>query len=328
MLVSYIIPVYNVERYLYQCVDSLLCQTYSDIEVILVDDGSPDGCGSICDEYAMNDKRVRVIHKANGGLSDARNAGLHEARGEYIIFVDGDDFWASKDDLRHLVEEATLAGYPDMVAFNICYYYPSSNSYTRWVEYNDKITNESNVERQIVEIVNTGTMPMSACSKMIKRDVYRRSGLQFIKGITAEDIPWFVDLLQIVDSVKYVNRYVYCYRCEVAGSITHTFKPKGFVNLVTIICQLVPRIESSKFADATKAALLSFVAYELCIAIGGVHRLDGTQREETRRILRNLTWLFKYTANPKVAKVSKVYTWLGYWPTEWLLRYYLSHRKA
>ncbi|MCA0756491.1 glycosyltransferase [Paenibacillus sp. N4] len=85
-------PIYNVEKYIHKCVESLMNQTYKNIEIILVDDGSPDNCPSICDEYAKKDYRVRVIHKDNGGLSDARNSGMDDATGEFIIFVDGDDY--------------------------------------------------------------------------------------------------------------------------------------------------------------------------------------------------------------------------------------------
>lgn len=91
-LISVIVPIYKVEKYLKQCIDSILNQTYKHIEIILVDDGSPDKCGKICDEYANKDNRIRVIHKSNGGLSDARNCGIKIARGDYIIFVDSDDY--------------------------------------------------------------------------------------------------------------------------------------------------------------------------------------------------------------------------------------------
>ncbi len=94
MLISVIVPVYKVEKYLPACVESILAQTHKDLEIILVDDGSPDGCGAMCDEYARKDSRVRVIHKENGGLSDARNAGLAVCRGDYIGFVDSDDYIA------------------------------------------------------------------------------------------------------------------------------------------------------------------------------------------------------------------------------------------
>ena len=96
MLVSVVIPVYNVESYLRCCVDSVISQTYQNIEVILVDDGSPDNSGKICDEYASKDKRISAIHKVNGGLSDARNVGLAMAKGDYVMFVDSDDFLDSR----------------------------------------------------------------------------------------------------------------------------------------------------------------------------------------------------------------------------------------
>ncbi len=100
--ISVIIPVYNVEDYLARCVDSILVQTYEKLDVILVDDGSPDGSGKICDEYAAKDSRVRVIHKPNGGLSSARNAGLDAAAGEYLSFIDSDD-WIEPDTYEHMM---------------------------------------------------------------------------------------------------------------------------------------------------------------------------------------------------------------------------------
>lgn len=90
-LISVIVPVYKVENYIHKCIDSIINQTYTNLEIILVDDGSPDNCGKICDEYAKNDKRIRVIHKENGGLSDARNVGIDIAKGKYISFIDSDD---------------------------------------------------------------------------------------------------------------------------------------------------------------------------------------------------------------------------------------------
>jgi glycosyltransferase involved in cell wall biosynthesis len=92
-LISVIIPVYKVEAYLTVCVESVLAQTYEQLEIILVDDGSPDNCPKICDEFAARDSRIRVIHKENGGLSSARNAGIDAARGEYLAFLDSDDLW-------------------------------------------------------------------------------------------------------------------------------------------------------------------------------------------------------------------------------------------
>ena len=102
-LISIIVPIYKVEPYLRRCLDSIVNQTYTNLEIILVDDGSPDGCPQICDEYAAKDNRIVVIHKENGGLSDARNAGLDICKGEYISFVDSDD-WVTPTYIEYLIK--------------------------------------------------------------------------------------------------------------------------------------------------------------------------------------------------------------------------------
>ena len=104
-LISVIVPIYKVEQYLSECVDSILQQSYENLEVILVDDGSPDSCPEICDRYAVTDNRIKVIHKPNGGLSDARNTGLKAATGEYILFIDSDDYWIDKNAIKKLIEK-------------------------------------------------------------------------------------------------------------------------------------------------------------------------------------------------------------------------------
>jgi glycosyltransferase involved in cell wall biosynthesis len=115
---SVIIPIYNVELYLSRCIESVLNQSFKDLEMILVDDGSPDKCPTICDEYAKRDERVKVIHKKNGGLSSARNAGIEIAVGEYLTFLDSDDAWA-EDKLKDIIIK--LKENPaDFLAFSSC----------------------------------------------------------------------------------------------------------------------------------------------------------------------------------------------------------------
>lgn len=117
-LVSIIVPIYKVEPYLRRCLDSIVNQTYTNLEIILVDDGSPDNCPKICDEYAAKDKRIIVIHKENGGLSDARNAGLDICKGEYISFVDSDD-WVEDRYIEVLIENAQKEGADVVIGENI-----------------------------------------------------------------------------------------------------------------------------------------------------------------------------------------------------------------
>lgn len=105
MFFSVIIPIYNVEDYLEQCVNSVLNQTYKDLEIILVNDGSKDKCPEMCDDFAKKDERILVLHKKNGGLSSARNFGMDHASGKYILFLDSDDYWSEKEALNKLHEE-------------------------------------------------------------------------------------------------------------------------------------------------------------------------------------------------------------------------------
>lgn len=125
-LISVIVPVYKVERYLCRCVDSIIAQTYTNLQIILVDDGSPDGSGAICDDYAAKDPRITVIHKENGGLSDARNAGLGAARGSYIGFVDSDDYISV--DMYEKLYKAIVACNADMSVCNFRYVDENGNN--------------------------------------------------------------------------------------------------------------------------------------------------------------------------------------------------------
>ncbi len=145
MQFSVIIPVYNVEKFLVRCVDSVLNQTWPDFEVILVDDGSPDNCPRICDEYAKKDPRVRVIHKPNGGLVSARNVGIHAAQGDYICYVDGDD-WTKPEMLQFVHDRLAESAVPlDMVIF------ASDDVYTDHIDATLHLLPEGTYDRQRLE---------------------------------------------------------------------------------------------------------------------------------------------------------------------------------
>lgn len=235
MKVSFILPVYKVEKYLDECVESIVSQTYRDIEVVLVDDGSPDNCPVLCDQWAKKDHRVKVVHKPNGGLSDARNAGFDNATGDYVIYVDSDDFWVSKTALQDLMAVVSIHPECDFISFNCSYYYSDNNTYEPWVEYDDSL------------------------SKPIDKDT--DMGLRFIKGTIAEDIPWFIDLLDGSKKCMFVNQYIYAYRQNRAGSITASGGEKSFNDLFHIIKTELDKMEKRTFSLAAKEALYSFLAY-------------------------------------------------------------------
>ena len=318
MKVSFILPVYKVEKYLDECVESIVSQTYRDIEVVLVDDGSPDRCPIICDEWAKKDPRIKVVHKSNGGLSDARNVGFENATGDYVIFVDGDDFWASPTALQELLEVVVKHPECDFIGFNCSYFYGDTNTYEKWVTYDDALSRPIDKDTAMRLLVASGTMPMSACLKVISRKSLSDMGLRFIKGIISEDIPWFIDLLDGSKKCMFVNQYVYAYRQNRAGSITASGGEKSFNDVFSIIKMELDKMEKRTFSPAAKEALYSFLAYEFCILLSSVSKRSKEKRDE----LLAYKWLLKYTANPKVRKAALVNKFFGIKATEWVLRFY------
>ncbi len=208
-LISIIIPVYNVEAYLRECVDSVLAQTYSDLEIILVDDGSTDGSAAICDEYATRDPRVRVIHKANGGLSDARNVGLDAATGDYIGFVDSDD-WCEQRMFELLMQEAQAYD-ADIV---VCAYYSFET---------DPVTTEENMwisgPRRRYELTTRDAMVMLLKDKEIQNYVWNKlyraelwDGVRFPVGQKFEDINTAYKVFEKAERVAVIPYGLYYYR--------------------------------------------------------------------------------------------------------------------
>jgi len=328
MKVSIIVPLYKAELYVEKCFESIRSQSYRDIELVFVDDGSPDESGQIADRLSIEtvDFCIKVIHQSNGGASSARNAGIKEATGDYLLFIDADDFLRHNDSLDRIVSYARSKNFPDVVGFNISYFYPSKNQFVNWVEYSEKITNAPDKESLVQELVKSGTLPVSPCGKMIRREVYNETGIKFLEGTIGEDIPWTIQLFDKVTSVTYMNEYHYCYRQEVATSVTGCFSEKKFLDLVAIIDNLAPMIQTSSFNKKTKECLYSFAGYELSIAMSGVHRLNRKIKQNLRKKFKNLCWLLKYTQNPKVRMVSRVYNIFGYAVTERVLRLYNWYR--
>ena len=200
--VSVIVPVYKAEAYLHQCVDSLLVQTFQDFEVLLVDDGSPDHSGEICDEYARQDSRVRVIHKQNGGVSSARQCGLDNARGEYTIHADPDD-WVESGMLEALYQKAK-ADDADMV---ICDFYIEQNGRQTYSKQQPSALDHETVLRELFQQLHG-----SCCNKLVKRACYNAYCIRFPKDFSfCEDLYVNASLLKHNLHVTYIPKAFYHY---------------------------------------------------------------------------------------------------------------------
>lgn len=233
--ISIIVPCYNVEKYLHKCLDSLINQTYNHIEVIMVDDGSPDNSGAICDAYAAKDSRVRVIHKKNGGVSAARNDGLAAATGEYVLFCDGDD-WMPLDACEHIAYAANETG-ADVIFGDIWRSWDSRDEYMRF--FAEPFCTEDTV--LIKELVKTNfyytycpAVPAhnraDGCyggpwNKAVKRSLLLERNIRFdlrVKGIY-DDVLYSAHVLANAGKLAYIGKPIYHYR-QVSQSMTHVFK--------------------------------------------------------------------------------------------------------
>ena len=326
MKVSFILPIYNVEKYLSECVESILAQTYSDFEILLVDDGSPDNCPVLCDEWAKKDSRIKALHKPNGGLSDARNYGLEHAQGDYVVFVDSDDFWVNKECLQRLMNVVDAHPECDFIGFNCSYYYSDTKTYNKWVAYDESLSKPTDKNTVLCSLVASGTFPMSACLKILKRKALLEINLNFIKGLLSEDIPWFIDLLEGAKKCMFINDYIYAYRQGVVGSISNSFSVRNFNSILRIIDNELQKLEGRTFNEKTKDYIKSFLAYELCICLGGLGQLDKSVRNEYYEKLKPYKWLLKFRQNPKVKKVSILNSLVGFRLTRFFLEFYFSRR--
>lgn len=215
-LVSIIVPVYKVEQYLKRCMDSVLNQIYKNIEVILVNDGSPDNCPALCDEYEKIDSRVRVIHKENGGLSSARNVALDIVKGDYVFFVDSDD-WLALDTLEVLSEY--LENDYDMISFQRTYL-----TEEKVVEKGDKNAKDMDVS-QYIDASFLGKYDFFVTTKLFKTELFKN--VRFLEGRNYEDLEIMHRLFPVMNKVVGLDYMLYYYWKGNEGAITNTITMKN-----------------------------------------------------------------------------------------------------
>lgn len=214
-LISVIIPVYNVEKYLDDCIQSIVDQTYSNLEIILVNDGSSDQSPLLCDKWANKDMRIRVIHKENGGASSARNAGINVANGEYIGFVDSDDFIAK--DMYEILLTAILKSGKGIADCGINYFLSDE----RIIENKKRVFSELDV-RGALDSVFSMRIDTSVCCKLFNRSVF--SAQRFPDGESNEEFPLIIPSIITSKGIVQIAEYKYFYRKR-AGSVTNAAIP-------------------------------------------------------------------------------------------------------
>ena len=247
-LISIIVPIYNVENYLRQCLDSILNQTYQNFECLLINDGSPDNSADICREYVEKDSRFKYFEKENGGLSDARNYGIRQSKGSYLTFVDSDD-WLENDALQQLYDALKKENADISIGRYNCY----DESRCQYLFYDSNpdaslevIEGKEIIDREGVEEMRNGNWTV-AYLKLFKRELLEN--LPFPLGKIAEDTYWTWKVLLKASRVVYLNSYIYWYRVGLTGTLSDIWSEK----------RMYDEIE----AREEKLAILSSLNYDL-----------------------------------------------------------------
>lgn len=300
-LVSVIIPIYNVELYLEECIKSVINQTYKNLEIILIDDGSIDKSGEICDRFAKQDSRIKVIHKENEGLSVARNTGIDIAKGEYIQFVDADDYI----DINMIKEtcEKAIKYDIDIVTFG---HYILNNGETHCEEYNNEIVEFNNIEA-IQELMKDNVIRNYAWEKLIKRELFTE--IRFPEGKRYEDIATTPLLFEKAKNVLLFNKPLYYYR-QREGSILHEQTDElriEYINTTIEVTNYLKKYEELKLycdysiLSATVRVYNDIALYNLknLLSNSSVQKMyDMTKKimdnsEKEKFIVENMTKIFK-----------------------------------
>lgn len=249
-LVSVVVPIYNVEKYLERCVKSVINQTYTNLEIILVDDGSPDNCPELCEKWAKKDLRIKVVHKKNAGLGMARNTGIENATGEYICFFDSDDY-VSQDTVERAYS-MVIKHNADLVLYGFCEVAVDGSIKKAVIPQTSKeFYQGEEIQSYILPSLiapnpKTGertNLWMSACGCFYSMELIRRTGWRFTseRQVISEDVYSLLRLYKDVTRVAVLSEGLYYY-CENGSSLTHTFRPdryekiKSFYDACVAVC--------------------------------------------------------------------------------------------
>ena len=264
-LISIIVPVYNVEKYLKKCVDSIINQTYNNIEILLIDDGSTDNSGKLCDDYKKIDKRIKVYHKKNGGLSDARNYGINKANGKYVGFIDSDDF-ITKDMYEILYKSITKYDADVSIARVIdCY------EIIPEIDNSDAKDCLLNKKEAIKKVMEAEEISVHVVSKLYKKSIF--SKIKFEVGRTTEDGIIMIELLDSCKKISYNSSYVYYYIHRENSITTKKFNEKNGYDVIYAY------EKNKKIIDEKYPELSSVAEMRLCWAYFRV--LDSMVKSNT-----------------------------------------------
>ena len=307
MFFSVIIPVYNAQSYLPTCVDSVLHQEFTDFEVILVDDGSTDQSGALCDQYAGKDGRVTVLHKENGGQSTARNLGLRAAKGDYVVFLDSDDFITTPRFFTDLHEKAKKD--PDLILYKYQKYVEGKGLLNCAFSFAG-IPDLQKQEDTILELVKRDAFFCSAWSKSVKRSLLQENRFYFDETLSCEDMDWYYQVLSQATRIVLLDQSYIAYR-QRPGSVTAVVKEETIADFIRVLKNWSGRFQK-ELTGERRCIMLQSLTKLYCNLVVAFVRYQGENRKEYREKIKVLAFLFQYEENARAKKFAKIYRLAGF----------------
>lgn len=315
MYFSFIIPVYNVEKYLETTIESILNQTFKDFEIILVDDGSSDNSPEICDKFSKKYNFVNVLHKLNGGAADSRNVGLSLAKGEYIIFMDSDDFILKKSFLEDLHNKTKDK--PDQVLFKYVKFFDDIKQFDKCTfSYKNAIEAKSFIAK-IDALVKGDAFYGMAWIRTIKRSLLVDKNILFEKGLTGEDMDWNYKLLLNTKSIDFIDEPYIAYR-QHSNSITQSYKIKNLVDFISILEKWAKN--STSFSKDLRLIVLGSLAKYYSNLLIIYSRIDDSKKKDYKNSIKNLDWLLNYGFSKRPKYIGKSIRYIGFDITIFILK--------
>lgn len=323
-VISVIVPVYNVQDYLDECVESIVSQSYRELQVLLVDDGSTDQSGRLCDEWAAKDARVMAVHQQNGGLSDARNTGIAHATGDYLMFVDSDDFLENHEAIERLVARLAQTQ-PDVLHYVYQKFDDETGDKTPYIIAPANMPDGLDCGRQLSFLTAHGLYIASACNKLVRRTLFENDELLFRKGVFSEDIEWCAKLMVRAEKMDFVSEPCYCYR-QRASSITHTIGDKKCTDLCDNILRVFDVIAAAP--ASVREPLSRYAAYQYATFFAVQAMAQNVQTDNIRRLKPHSAILSHHGGNKKVKALKLACSVLGYENTCRLVRRLYAKKRS
>lgn len=290
---SIIVPVYNAEKYLDECVESVLHQSFSDYELILIDDGSLDKSPEKCDAYAKQDNRIKVLHKENGGASDARNAGLNIFQGEYVIFLDSDDFYNRSDALQLLYDKIAQTSAQIVIFGCTDRNIQTGKEIISRAGYNLELIDKGETATTLHYLLSEKMIPGGPTIFAVNRDVIEKNNIRYHLGIQDEDYDFVLNIFMNSKSIYAVDVPFYTYRHGISNSVTGTGSIKMIYGIEYTVNKWFPIAEELN-DKVLKRDLLNYIAFVYITGFVVIGRMNKDARDKALKIMDRLKYILEY----------------------------------